>query len=301
MFFGKYPQFAGHDFYVSGESYGGHYVPNLAHKIVVENRKSYVGVTPINLKGFLVGNAWTDAAWDNRGAVEHWYSHALISKATHDGIMDKCDFSHIGPLYEDHDEECGQLVTQARTEMGNIDIYDIYEDLCLSSDNHMQRIPYAPWHLMSTETEPASPCINNWVSDYLNRMEVQEALHVDRTAVTKWDMCSAVVHYSDADLRSSMLDVYRDVFSESLRIMVYSGDVDGIVPVYGSRLWIDSLELPILDSWRHWMLDKMVAGYVQKYDKLTFATVRGAGHMVPGTQPDRALAMFTRFIQDQPM
>jgi hypothetical protein len=82
----------------------GHYVPNLAWEIVLGNRRaqqattaaaptsdlessaganSAVGtaaaaaaadaVSPgkgfINLKGFLVGNAWTDAAIDNEGAA----------------------------------------------------------------------------------------------------------------------------------------------------------------------------------------------------------------------------------------
>ena len=27
---------------------------------------------PINLKGFMVGNAWTDPLYDNRGAATFW-------------------------------------------------------------------------------------------------------------------------------------------------------------------------------------------------------------------------------------
>ena len=34
--------------------------------------------------------------------------------------------------------------------------------------------------------------------------------------------------------------------------MSCSGDVDGIVPVLGTRRWIDSLKLPITHSWRPW-------------------------------------------------
>lgn len=44
------------------------------------------------------GNAWTDADEDNKGAVEFWHSHALISDTTRDGLMQKCNFSRIGPL-----------------------------------------------------------------------------------------------------------------------------------------------------------------------------------------------------------
>ena len=44
------------------------------------------------------GNAWTDPIEDNKGAVDFWYSHALISADTRDGIFAKCNFSRIGPL-----------------------------------------------------------------------------------------------------------------------------------------------------------------------------------------------------------
>jgi hypothetical protein len=33
---------------------------------------------------------------------------------------------------------------------------------------------------------------------------------------------------------------------------VFSGDVDGIVPVLGSRRWVESLGLPVARAWRAW-------------------------------------------------
>ncbi|KAL6534798.1 Serine carboxypeptidase 24 [Orobanche gracilis] len=54
----RFPQYQYRDFYISGESYAGHYVPRLAERIYQHNKKS---VHPtINLKGFIVGNAVTD-------------------------------------------------------------------------------------------------------------------------------------------------------------------------------------------------------------------------------------------------
>lgn len=41
-----------------------------------------------------------------------------------------------------------------------------------------------------------------------------------------------------------------------------------------------------------------VGGYVTEYDGLTLATVRGAGHMVPYTQPVRGLHLFKSFIDN---
>jgi len=39
----------------------------------------------------------------------------------------------------------------------------------------------------------------------------------------------------------------------TLRLLVYSGDIDGIVPVTGSRRWVaDSLGLVVSQPWRPW-------------------------------------------------
>ena len=48
----RFPEFKNRDFYVAGESYAGHYVPQLAHTILFHNKKA--NKTIINLKGIIV-------------------------------------------------------------------------------------------------------------------------------------------------------------------------------------------------------------------------------------------------------
>lgn len=50
-------------FHISSESYGGHYMPQLAEEILTRNDKvKKDGSAPvINFSGFLVGNPYTDA------------------------------------------------------------------------------------------------------------------------------------------------------------------------------------------------------------------------------------------------
>jgi hypothetical protein len=38
----------------------------------------------------------------------------------------------------------------------------------------------------------------------------------------------------------------------SLRILVFSGDIDAIVPVIGSRRWVAALGRPVLAPWKAW-------------------------------------------------
>jgi len=61
-FFRRHPRLLDKDFYITGESYAGIYVPNLARQVVSNNAK---GAEPrINLKGYAVGNGCTDAQYD---------------------------------------------------------------------------------------------------------------------------------------------------------------------------------------------------------------------------------------------
>ena len=94
-FLERFPQYKDNDFWITGESYGGHYVPGASKAIVDSNA---AGDSSINLKGFLVGNAWTVAEEDNKGAAQYWWTHALNSDETFEGIMENCDFTGIGPL-----------------------------------------------------------------------------------------------------------------------------------------------------------------------------------------------------------
>ena len=48
----RFPEYKNRDFYVAGESYAGHYVPQLAHTILFRNKKA--NKTIINLKGIIV-------------------------------------------------------------------------------------------------------------------------------------------------------------------------------------------------------------------------------------------------------
>ncbi len=112
-------------------------VADLALAITQANAR---GEQPtINLKGFQVGNAWTDAALDNAGAVEFWWTHAIISDDTRAGIEANCDFSKIGPLLKQFETAeqaqaaagCQDFLSQASADQIAINIYEYALLLCL--------------------------------------------------------------------------------------------------------------------------------------------------------------------------
>ena len=139
------------------------------------------------------------------------------------------------------------------------------------------------------------PCIGDRTTTYLNNALVKAAIHAN--ASIEWSGCSDLVDYSRFDLLSSMLPTYSSLVAAGLRILVFSGDVDAIVPSVGTRLWLDAFNRPTVTPIRPWGIgDGQVGGWTTQFDGLNFTTVRNAGHFVPETQAERALYMFKAFI-----
>jgi len=134
----------------------------------------------------------------------------------------------------------------------------------------------------------------------MNQPSVKKALHTDPLPYA-WQDCSSLVQYNYSDVEASVLPVYQSFFAQNpnLKILVYSGDVDAIVPVMGTRVWTASLKRPVVTPWTPWIVDQQVGGYFTEYDTFTLVTVRNAGHMVPETQPERGFVMFSSFLLNQ--
>nr|CAD1833636.1 unnamed protein product [Ananas comosus var. bracteatus] len=110
-------------------------------------------------------------------------------------------------------------------------------------------------------------------------------------------LCSQVISEWQ-DSPSTILPIITELLSSGIQVWIYSGDVDGRVPVTSSRYSINQLKLPVKTSWKPWSIDDEVGGYSVIYGdgNLTFVTVRGAGHEVPSYQPLRALVLVQSFL-----
>ncbi|KAM3388315.1 hypothetical protein ACQJBY_010846 [Aegilops geniculata] len=127
----KFPEFKGRDFYIAGESYAGHYVPQLAD-LIYEGNKAAGGGRIINLKGFMIGNAVLNDETDQLGMVEYAWSHAIISDELHSSVTRECD-----SFKEEADggrpgKGCSSAVRAFMGAFDDIDIYSIYTPTCLS-------------------------------------------------------------------------------------------------------------------------------------------------------------------------
>eukprot|EP00958_Prasinococcus_capsulatus_P002478 scaffold212_cov404-Prasinococcus_capsulatus_cf.AAC.4 len=95
----KFPEYASNDFYVSGESYGGIYVPTLSQKIFED--KSFPG----NMKGFLCGNCVFDSCGET--LVPFTYGHGGISHSMYLDAVREC-----GPAFNGTSLKCREIQNQ---------------------------------------------------------------------------------------------------------------------------------------------------------------------------------------------
>ncbi|KAK7401236.1 hypothetical protein VNO78_12566 [Psophocarpus tetragonolobus] len=269
----RFPEYKTRDFYITGESYAGHYVPQLAYTILVNNKSSHQN---INLKGIAIGNALIDDVTTIKGIFDYFWTHALNSDQTHQLVKKYCDFTS-----ENISAVCINATISSIIEMGNIDFYNIYAPQCLDSS------------LKNGSTGSVydfDPCSAYYVKAYLNRPEVQKALHANSS---NWTHCS---DFDWNDSPATILPIIKYLIANDIRLWIYSGDVDAMVPVTASRYSINTLRLPIQVAWYPWYSGDEVGGYVVGYKGVTFVTVRGAGHAVPSWQPARSLTMISSFL-----
>ncbi|KMT17266.1 hypothetical protein BVRB_2g039660 [Beta vulgaris subsp. vulgaris] len=299
----RFPRYKHRELYIAGESYAGHYVPQLAREILAHNAKAK---HPLNLKGIMVGNAVTDNYYDNLGTVTYWWSHAMISDKTFHQLINTCDFHR-----QKNSEECETLYSYAMDqEFGNIDQYNIYAPPCNNSDgatrgssstHRNMKLPHLPHHIFR-KFSGYDPCTEKYAERYYNRPDVQKALHANTTKLSyKWTACNEVLNRNWNDTEVSILPVYRELMAARLRIWVFSGDVDSVVPVTATRYSLAQLKLQIKIPWYPWYVKKQVGGWTEVYEGLTFATVRGAGHEVPLFKPRASLELLKAFLRGKPL
>ncbi|KAJ4838052.1 Serine carboxypeptidase-like 42, partial [Turnera subulata] len=295
----KFPELKSTALFLTGESYAGHYIPQLANVLLDHNINSDF---KFNIKGVAIGNPLLKLDRDVPSTYEFFWSHGMISDEVGLAIMNECDFddyTYTSP--HNVSESCNKAISEAGRIVGDyINNYDVVLDVCYPSivEQELRLKKMATKLSMGVDV-----CMTYERHYYFNLPEVQKALHANRTNLPyAWSMCSDVLNYSDTDGNIDILPILKRIIENHIPVWVFSGDQDSVVPLLGSRTLVRDLAhelgLGMSVPYGAWFHKGQVGGWATEYgNMLTFATVRGAAHMVPYSQPSRALHLFSSFVR----
>lgn len=325
-FMARFPQYQSNEMYITSESYGGHYMPTLAQKIV-DNNAAKVGPVALNFKGFAVGNPATTKESTIPASLETYWGHQIISKPLWDDYSSTC----LGTHPKDW-EKCEQYFLQMYRQIDDLNPYALDYPVCLDDERKSAKhgrgqrtwlmnfvldgyrgLQGAAEANSSTVTgirnslglEPVGgyePCEEDYLTAYLNLPAVQTALHVKEGTV--WADCSRSIRYKQSDGLADMTPIYKYLIDGGfgLNILVYSGDDDDVCATVGTQEWIWDLGYEAAKpQWDAYKVEGQVGGYITKWKntKLAFATVHGAGHEVPTYKPEVALWLFDSYLKGE--
>lgn len=269
----KYPEFVGRAFFLTGESYAGHYIPSIAHHLM---RHPIEG---LNLKGIAIGNGWVDPNVQYPAYADFAYENKLINRKEY--LVAKAGYSLCTKLIQTNKWPLAMVQCQASTEklLKGLNPYDIrlkcdVPPLCYNQTN---------------------------IFNFLNREDVQKELGVR----TQWESCDALVHVLlVGDWVKDMIHKVADILENGYRVLIYNGDKDFICNWFGGKDWTERVQWRgqrdfVAKQMEEWEIDGKPAGQIKAHDNFAFVRVYDAGHMVPMDKPQPALALIKEFISNE--
>nr|CAI5869722.1 unnamed protein product [Callosobruchus analis] len=272
QFFTLFPELRKNDFFATGESYAGKYVPALAYTI---HKNNPTASKKINLRGIAIGNGYIDPLYQ-KGYAEYLYQLGLVDSTSSRAIKESEDKA-VRCISNGNYSEAAKAFDEVQEIMnnvtGNVNPY-----------NYLQL---------------ANPQIEAAMIIYLNKSETRRAIHVGNVTFG-----STKVHDNlHEDMPKSMTPWFIEVVN-NYRVLLYSGQLDIIVAYPLTINLLHNIEFRDAGGYRNarrkiWYDEKEVAGYVKTYGHLTEVLVRNSGHMVPFDQPKWAVNMITSFTRNQ--
>ncbi|XP_072412937.1 lysosomal protective protein isoform X2 [Chiloscyllium punctatum] len=326
-FFRLFPEYSKNSFYITGESYGGIYVPTLAERVITDSS--------IRFQGMAVGNGLSSWEYNDNSLVYFAFYHGLLRSTLWADLQKFCCSEGKCNFHDNKDKDCQLRVKEVSHIVwsSGLNVYNLYADCVggvpgeIQFDESRKQLVISDLGNLFPKNEMSvwwrkklkdvyqshrnvrldPPCTNTTAcSNYLNDPEVRKALHIP-AFVQNWEMCSAVVNQLYQRLYSDMKDQYMKLLSagqQQYQFLVYNGDVDMACNFMGDEWFVESLQQKVTVNRRTWLYDDgngdQVGGFVKEFGNLAFLTVKGAGHMVPTDKPLAAFTFFSRFLHKEP-
>ena len=282
QFFTAFEMFQDNAFYVTGESYGGKYVPAISYKLHVENPTAELKV---NLKGMAIGSGFVDPI-NQVDYGDVLYNIGLIDanqrEEFHTIATDSVDLINQGDL----------LSAFYRWDPALLAMEYPYPTLFQNATGFSNIYNYL-WTV-----DPFSP-LDNPYEDFLELPASRASIHVGD--VPFYGVSVIVADYLVGDVMNTTKPMVAALLDAGYKMMTYNGQLDVVTAYPLADRWLTSMEWHGAEQYHDaeriiWREQGEIAGYVRQVDNLQQVMVRNAGHDVPADQPGSVYALITKFF-----
>jgi len=318
IFFSAFPKFAGNDFVMTAESYGGRYIPRYAAEVVDRNAaivqkaarkgEEVDNSKLINLKSVAIGNGLTSRSEQTTAAFDMLCTRKGGAKTPQLPIgtckrmevwKKRCD--EILPIvcrdnysYDDcklHLEACTEEMEGPYSATGR-NPYNIDDDCKAGLDPNLCYDVFGD------------------ITAYLDRSDVRELIgaasvkQIGNFSMCDWDVNSGFEAVGDEYVDN--VGFVSGLLERGIKVLIFVGVLDLACNWVGSWRWLTKMnwsgQEAFLSAKKYdWLVDGEVAGETQSAEGLTWATIKGAGHMVPYDKPVQSKHLLYRWLAGEPL
>lgn len=267
-----------------------------------------------------------DTPEDARHHIDFFFRAGLVSEKLYAETYAKCGQDWWRPT-----ALCSETMRRMNEAMGNFEesgsywnVYDIYDSCSdmphfrssarrTSAHGSLERSVQAEGDALDPEHSSMHYCGGHAATaQYMNLEAVRLAMHIPTNLSSTWSPSQDLAWNCSNDdekafaqnFTSCEISDYRPLIKHVASLvpfLVYSGDVDAQLPHTATERWTSELGFEEIEAASSWAVRrKYVGGYVTRYEHgFTYATVKGAGHIVPSDRPEAAQELVQRFVETQ--
>ncbi|CAK4679554.1 unnamed protein product [Aphanomyces euteiches] len=286
-FLAKHPELHGRPLYITGESYGGHYVPVIAHTIIKENEKK---LKPhLNLQGIAIG---TESPTQSFRSAQHVLDQA-IHNSYNVSIMSKEQLAGLN--------KSGDVCLALLRECAVNKTICIAAGSCFSAFNQNITSIHSLNRYDLRETCIGNSCngLATTIEKFLNTPRILSFLGLPPTYRFSKGRGELFASFA-SDLATNYAPYVETVLNGGIRVILYAGDAD----LKGNNAWSSMLTCSGATNYsqtnfKPYKANGTEVGQVRSSSLLTFVRVYYAGHLVPRQQPVVALSILTALLENK--
>ena len=281
VFFERHPEYRGNPFWVTGESYAGHYVPNIAWELAVN-------ATEIPLQGVVIGNGMYNMALQYPSVGQMAYAAGAIDES-------------ILAEMETRQSQCVAKIADEPATAGafceNVTVYWLFSDE-VAGELFYYDVGLSDAKFFDDATKA--------MGTYLNREDVKAAVHAEGATWVQADETGPVAAALLPDWTVNSDVVVGTLLKMGYSINMYNGvrDLSSCNHI-GNEKVLAELCKPATSPCAGydiapsapWPSTKTTEGYIRRHGNLTYATVLRTGHLVPTVVPKTFATLLAMLIK----